>query len=213
MHIMCIHMAMVAMRIAVNIVLCFYRTRPRPVKAAAQINSASGLPALEFPARLPIKPFGDRAMKTCCILVLLCCAIPALALSGNMEKATVHSMRKVPCAEAQTSGRGGFFSGLANSGVGMPGECVEYELHTAKVVYIIRPNRNILLLLGGDVSIKLAGDELLMRTPDAPKDVRCSVVGMSLLTDVNKSELTRTRVCLNEDGREITCPWQATAYH
>jgi hypothetical protein len=206
-------MAMVAMRIAVNIVLCFYRTRPRPVKHAAKKNSASGLPSLEFPAHLPMKPFGDRAMKTCCILVLLCFAVPALALSGNMEKATVHAMRKVPCVQVQSSGHGGFFSGLANSGGANPGECIEYELHTAKVVYIIRPSRAILLLLGADVSIKLAGDELLMRTPDVPKDVHCAVLAMSLLSDVNRKEPIRTHVCFSEDGQEVPCPWQASAYH
>ncbi len=36
MHIMCIHMAMVAMRIAFNIVLCFYRNFPHTVKSAGK---------------------------------------------------------------------------------------------------------------------------------------------------------------------------------
>jgi len=148
-------------------------------------------------------------MKTCWILALFCSSIPAFALSGTMEKATVHAMRKVPCVEGQSSGHGGFLSGLANAGsAGVPGECIEYEIQTAKVAYIIRPNRAILLLLGGDVSIKLAGDELLMHTSDTPKNIHCAVLAMSLLSDPEKAELRDPAPprCYASSGREIPCP-------
>jgi hypothetical protein len=38
MHIICIHMAMVVMRIAFNIVSCFYLTRSAAVKSEQKIN-------------------------------------------------------------------------------------------------------------------------------------------------------------------------------
>ena len=148
-------------------------------------------------------------MKPCWILALLCCTIPAFALSGGMEKATVHAMRKVPCAEGQSSGPGGFLSAFASAsgGPGTIGECIEYELYTAKVSYIIRPNRAILLLLGGDVSIKLAGDELLLRSSEAPKNLRCAVLAMSLLSDVDRAERSDQFPprCYSRSGREVPC--------
>ncbi len=149
-------------------------------------------------------------MRPRLILALLCCTIPALALSGGLEKATVHAMRKVPCAQGQSSSHGGFFSGLASAtgGPGEIGECIEYELRTAKVSYIVRPNRAVLLLLGGDVSIKLAGGELFLRTSEAPRQLRCAVLAMSLLSDVEKAEggdppLPR---CYSRSGTEAPCP-------
>ncbi len=129
-------------------------------------------------------------MKSCWIFLLLCCSLPGLALSGGMEKASVHSMRKVPCAEIQSTGRGGFLSGLANGGSspGIVNECVEYELYSAKVSYIIRPHRAILLLLGGDVFIKLAGDELILHSSAQPKDIHCAVLAMTLRSEEEKRE-------------------------
>jgi hypothetical protein len=154
-------------------------------------------------------PMETFVMKICWILALLCCSIPTFALRGGMEKATVHAMRKVPCMETQSTGRGGILSGLLDGGSsGSVGECIEYELRTEKVTYIIRPNRAILLLLGGDVSIKLAGNELLLRTNDAAKDIRCSVLSMSLRSEAEKRERSHqyTRNCYAESGREIPCP-------
>jgi len=154
-------------------------------------------------------------MKTCWILVLLCSSLPALALSGGMEKATVQSMRKVPCMETQSTGHGGFISGLLDGGSpGMVNECIEYELRTDKVSYIIRPNRAILLLLGGNVLIKLADSELLLRTSNAPKDIRCAVLAMSLRSEAEKRDRERERArpapprCYTESGQEIPCPYE-----
>jgi hypothetical protein len=150
-------------------------------------------------------------MKICWILALLGCSIPTFALRGGMEKATVQAMRKVPCMESQSTGRSGFLSGLAGSSSG-GGECIEYELRTEKVSYIIRPHRAILLLLGGDVSIKLADNELLLRTTESVKDIRCAVVAMSLRSDAEKKDRERNRSrpaptrCYAESGREILCP-------
>ena len=200
-------MAMAVMRIAFNIVLCFYRTSPRSVKPAGK-NTC--LPARLAPVfrRIADDPTGDLAMKTCWILILLCSALPAFALRGGMEKATVYAMHKVPCMEAQSSGHGGIFSGLGGGNGGVVNECIEYELRTEKVRYIIRPNRAILLLLGGDVSIKLADSELLLRTGESAKDIRCAVLAMSLRSEVEPREGNRPvrPICHAESGREISCP-------
>lgn len=150
-------------------------------------------------------------MKICWILALLCCSIPTFALRGGMEKAIVHAMRKVPCMESQSTGKNGFLSGLAGTGSGS-GECIEYELRTEKVSYTIRPHRAILLLLGGDVAIKLADSELLLHTSESVKDIRCSVIAMSLRSDAERKERERERSrpapmrCYAESGREILCP-------
>ena len=53
-------------------------------------------------------------------------------------------------------------------------------LLTERVRYVIRPRIAILLLLGDDVYIRLAGDQLLLRTSEAPKDVHCAVLSMTL---------------------------------
>lgn len=149
-------------------------------------------------------------MKTCWILALLCCSVPVFAVRGGMEKATVHAMRKVPCMEAQGPNHGGFLAGLTGSS-DAANECIEYELRTGKVIYTIRPHRPILLLLGSDVAIKLAGSELLLRTSESVKDIRCSVLVMSLRSVAEKKdkdrELSRpTSRCYTESGREIFCP-------
>jgi hypothetical protein len=149
-----------------------------------------------------------KAMKTYWILALLLSSIPTFALRGAMEKATVHAMRKVPCMETQSTGRGGILAGLAG-GAGSGGgvnECIEYELRTEKVSYIIRPHRAVLLLLGGDVEIKLADSELLLRVNEGGKDIRCSVVAMSMRTEAEKREKAHLRSCFAESGREVPCP-------
>jgi hypothetical protein len=126
-----------------------------------------------------------------------------------MEKATVHAMRKVPCMEIQSTGRAGMLSGLVTGpSSGGVNECIEYELRTEKVSYIIRPHRAILLLLGGDVSIKLADNELLLRTSEAAKDIRCAVLAMSLRSEVEKRERREhpaPQSCYAESGRQISC--------
>jgi hypothetical protein len=53
MHIMCMHMAMAVMRIAFNIMSCFYLTRPRIVKRPATKIDFPARP-LEFFPNLPI---------------------------------------------------------------------------------------------------------------------------------------------------------------
>jgi hypothetical protein len=214
-HIVCIHMAMAVMRIALNIVLCFYSTATCSVKPIAE-KSASLARLLARPTGVPGQSAddstGDFAMKICWILALLCCSIPTFAVRGGMEKATVHAMRKVPCTESQSTGRNGFLSGLAGSSGSGSSECIEYELRTEKVSYIIRPHRAILLLLGGDVSIKLADNELLLRTSQSVKDIRCAVLAMSLRSEAEIKDRERERSrpaptrCHTESGREILCP-------
>jgi hypothetical protein len=130
-----------------------------------------------------------------------------------MEKAIVHSMRKVPCQESQETGRGGILSNLVGGGgSGIFNECIEYELRTDKVSYIIRPRRAVLLLLGGNVSIKLADSELLLRTGEAIKDIRCAVLSMTLRAEAEKREREREASgpprCYSQSGREINCPYE-----
>lgn len=155
-------------------------------------------------------------MKRFLIFVLLCCPLPALAYSGGMEKAIVHSMRKVSCMDAprlpspQMNPMSGYFAPPSDPAPAPGGDCVEYELRTDKVTYTIRPRHPILLLVGASVAIKLAVNELVVRAPDAAKDIRCSVVAMSLRSETEKAE-RRDRshppaVRCFESGREILCP-------
>jgi hypothetical protein len=152
-------------------------------------------------------------MKTFWILALLCSSIAAHGLSGGMEKAVVNAMQKVPCKEVQSSARhhgilaelvGGRPDGGPEGGPG-GGECIEYELRTEKVSYVIRPRIAILLLLGADVYIKLINDELLLRTSEAPKDIHCAVLAMSLRSEEEKKERRFPRICLSESGAEVAC--------
>lgn len=149
-------------------------------------------------------------MKPFRIFVLLCCSFPAFALHGGVQKATVYAMRKVPC-EVQGQGNSGFLVG------GRANDCTEYELRTAKVDYIIRPRHDILLLLGSDVSIRLANSELLLRTTDSAKDIRCQVLAMTLRSEVERRERNRERdsrpICYSEAGREILCPEEVEPVH
>ncbi len=149
-------------------------------------------------------------MKTCWILALLCSSFPAFALSGGMQKAVVQAMRKSHCADTQSSpGHHGILSEIV--GADTPGsDCVDYVLLTERVRYVIRPRIAILLLLGDDVYIKLAGDQLLLRTSEAPKNVRCAVLSMTLRGSEEeenevKNEDRRPSVCLSESGEEIPC--------
>jgi hypothetical protein len=97
-------------------------------------------------------------------------------------------------------------------------ECTEYELRTGKVSYIIHPRHAILLELGGDVAIRLAGNELLLRTGGAVKEIRCDVLGMMLRSEQEKQEKERERErsiqptrryappgCYTDAGMEISC--------
>jgi hypothetical protein len=156
-------------------------------------------------------------MKTCWILALLCSSFPAFALSGGMQKAIVHAMRKSHCADAQSSpGHHGVISGIIGSDT-PASECVEYVLFTDQVRYVIRPRVAILLLLGDDVYIKLAGDTLLLRSSEARKDVRCAVLSMTLRgseEDENEArdERRHPSVCLDQSGDEVPCSRDPEAF-
>jgi hypothetical protein len=149
-------------------------------------------------------------MKTCWLLVLLCSGFPAFALSGGMQKAVVHAMRKSHCTEGQSDpGHHGVISEIIGTGT-VSNQCVEYVLFTDTVRYVIRPRVAILLLLGDDVYIKLAGDELLLRSSEAPKNIRCAVLSMTLRgseEDENEArdERRHPSVCLSESGEEVPC--------
>jgi hypothetical protein len=146
-------------------------------------------------------------MKTFCIFAMLCCTIPAFALSGGMEKAIVYSMHKVPCPDSPGAPRAGTlppgYSEVPDAG----GQCVEYELRTEKVSYIIRPRHVVLLLLGGSVAIKFAGSELLVHTGDYVKDIHCAVLAMTLRTEAEQRERAApSPVRCYVGDREVACP-------
>ncbi len=163
--------------------------------------------------------------KFCCILVLICSTTPVLALNGSMERATVHAMRKVPCTEARAAGNveimavnsGSDPGPVATAPVASAGECIEYELRTGKVSYVIHPHRAILLEVGGEVSIKLAGKQLILQTGAAAKEIHCDVRSMTLRSDQEKREQEKEwerdneprrhypSGCYNESGTEFSC--------
>jgi hypothetical protein len=166
----------------------------------------------------------EALMKTRWTLVLLGFSVvsiffcsPARGLSGGMETAVVQAMRKLPCNEAQRSaGHKGILSGLIGSG-GPANECIAYELHSEKVTYIIRPRVAILLLLGANVEIKLVNDELLLRTDQAPKEIRCAVLSMTLRSEEQQRKQEREEqrhipICLSDSGDAVPCGEETEAF-
>ncbi len=159
-----------------------------------------------------------------CIFALICSTAPALALNGNMERATVHAMRKVPCIEAQLPGSGETLAvsaapdgGPVATGGPITGECIEYELRTGKVSYIVHPHHAVLLEVGGEVSIKLAGKQLILQTGGAAKEIHCDVRSMTLRSEQEKREQEKEwernnrpirhypSGCYDESGTEFSC--------
>jgi hypothetical protein len=158
-------------------------------------------------------------MKRCWMVVLLGLGIaggifctPAAALSGGMEKAVVRAMRRVQCTEGQTGEHNKVITALV--GAGGDGTCMEYQLHTARVSYVIRPRVAILLKLGDNVYIKLFKDELILHTGQARKDIRCSVLSMRLRGDgaEDKEMLRRPAICLSETGEAVACTADSMAF-
>jgi hypothetical protein len=142
-------------------------------------------------------------VKIGCIVALLCSAKPAAALGGGMETATVHSMRKVACMEDLAMAAHSVYA-MAPGAV--PANCVEYELRTAKVSYTIQPRHAVLLLVGGDVGIRLTGNELILRSAGAVKEVRCDVLTMALRTEAEKKEKERDRERERDKGPSLFSP-------
>ncbi len=155
------------------------------------------------------------AMRTGCILALLCSAYPAVALGGGTQTAIVHAMRNVSCTGDQGSSAEIYY--YPHAIPEDPAMCIEYELRTGKVSYFIHPRRAILLQVGGEVVIRLAGNELLLRTSGAAKEIRCEVLAMTLRSEQEQKEKDwewerRTqprrdflRGCYTEAGIEISC--------
>jgi hypothetical protein len=224
MHIICMHMAMAVMRSAFNIVSCFYRKPGCFVKGERWKYRPTGVLC-----RIADDPVGEIAMKIgwipclrCwkiwCISALLCLTTSAFALSAEMERATVHGMRKVPCMEAQLAGGGEILSVSAVTETGpVAAECTEYELRTGRVSYIIHPRRAILLEVGGEVAIRLAGKQLMLRTSSDVKEIRCDVLSMTLRSEEEKKEKDKEwerqhqpirqypSGCYTDSGIEFSC--------
>lgn len=214
---MYMHMAMAVMRVAVNIVSCFYLSRPGIVKRASPKNIRLSIRLIGAFSQIADDLPGDLLMKICWILVLLCSSFPAFALSGGLQRAVVQAMRKSHCADGQSSGQHGAISEIFGNGGG--NECVEYVLLTERVRYVIRPRVAILLLLGDNVYIKLAGDQLLLRTSEARKDVHCAVLSMTLRGSEEEEEENEARderhrpsVCLSQSGDEVPCSADQEAF-
>lgn len=164
------------------------------------------------------------SFKICCILALICSTTPVLALNGSMERATVHAMRKVPCMDAQLAGHEEILavttaSDNPSAGAMGPvaGECIEYELRTGKVSYVVHPHHAVLLQVGGEVSIKLAGKQLILQTGGAAKEIHCDVRSMTLRSEQEKREQDKEwerenrpsrhypSGCYNDAGTEFSC--------
>lgn len=157
-------------------------------------------------------------MKIWCIPFLLCLTTSMFALSAEMERATVHGMRKVPCMEARWDGSGEILSVSTVPEAGpMVAECIEYELRTGRVSYVIHPRRAILLEVGGEVAIRLAGKQLILQTSSDAKEIRCDVLSMTLRSEEEKKEKDKEwdrehqpirrypTGCYTDSGIEFSC--------
>lgn len=150
-------------------------------------------------------------MKRCCLFLILCFALPAFGLAGGMERAIVHVMRKVPCEgsaafQAPPMGMGGVQAGTSTGG-----DCLEYELRTKKVSYVVRPHKQVLLMVGEEVTIRLAISELLVSSPGLPREVKCSVHSMVLLSEAERNDRRQQQqqpVILRcyDNGQAVPCP-------
>ncbi len=175
-------------------------------------------------------------LKFCCMLSLICSTSSALALNGEMERAVVRSMRKVPCMATAgmeallASSAPGYGPVPASAGPeagpvtgSVTGQCIEYELHTGKVSYVIQPRHAILLEVGGEVAIKLVGKNLILQPAGLAKEIHCDVLSMTLRSDEEKKEKDKewerenqpsrhyTTGCYTESGIEFNCG-KAQAY-
>lgn len=147
-------------------------------------------------------------VKNCCILALICSTAPVFALNGGLERATVHAMRKAPCMVARAAGNGEILpvSGGPEATVPNPAgtECVQYELRTGTVSYVIHPHRTILLEVGGEVSIKLTGRQLILQTSSEAKEIRCDVLSMTLRSEEERREKEREWEHDNQPSRRYS---------
>lgn len=143
--------------------------------------------------------------------LLVFIALPALAVNGNMEKAVVFAMHKVPCPDNPQAMRNAQFAAIMGA-PDMGGECMEYELRTSKVSYVIRPRNSILLLLGSSVTIRPVRGDLLLRSSDLPKEIRCLVMSMTMRSEAERNarqkqaQLQQPVRCF-DGATEIPCPY------
>ncbi|MDR3762566.1 MAG: hypothetical protein P4M01_00570 [Acidobacteriota bacterium] len=141
--------------------------------------------------------------------VFVCFALPAWAVNGNMEKAVVFAMHKVPCPDDPQAMRSAQLA-TALGGHEVGGDCMEYELRTEKVSYVIRPHNSVLLLLGSSVTIRPIRGDLILHSGDQPKDVRCQVMSMTLRTEAERKSRQKQAQAPARcfDGAvEIACPY------
>ena len=234
MHIMHMHIAMVVMRIGSNIVLPLYKTSCGAVKHCRDFDRP-GAHRGHYPLRdgcVLLYPRCTRQLKSpagfaddACgglpmqirrllllVFVFVSFALPALAVSGNMEKAMVFAMRKIPCPDNPQAMRSASVAAMFGGEVN--GDCMEYELRTEKVNYVIRPRNSVLLLLGSTVTIRPMRGELVLRSSDLPKEVRCAVMSMVLRTEAERTARQKQAQMQAQaparcyDGAvEIACPY------
>ena len=138
----------------------------------------------------------------------------SLAATPPYGTALVIRMRMVQCAQAPR--HGGLVTdilvGSAPMGVGNA-ECPEYEIEGPKVLYRIRPRRDVLLPVGDEVRFRLHKRDLLILTEDTNKEIVFSVVGMELKSrrapapenTVEKSREVSNRNCLTMEGEVAPC--------
>jgi chorismate synthase len=103
-------------------------------------------------------------------------------------------------------GMGGMQAGMSSGG-----ECLEYELRTKKVSYVVRPHKQVLLMVGEEVTIRLAISDLIVSSPGLPREVKCSVHSMVLLSEAERNERRQQQqqpVILRcyDNGQAVPCP-------
>jgi hypothetical protein len=161
------------------------------------------------------------------VFVLYCC--PPL-LGANYEKAEIVSMKTVSCDKVRALEPGA--NPVVNAFVGPNGAsqphngeaCTAYELRTSKVVYHVMTAKNLILPVGETVQIRLTSRDMSVHTEDSEKDVRATILEMSLAEksaarhDVPPTAPKRTaaahhesaqeptmRICLSNNGDVVPC--------
>jgi len=163
------------------------------------------------------------------VLILYCC--PPL-LGSNYQKAEVVSMKTVSCDKVHALEPAA--TPVLNAFIGPNGAqqqpnadaCTAYELRTNKVVYHVMTSKNLILPVGESVQIRLTSRDMSVHTEDTEKDVRATILDMSLVEksalkhDATPAPTPKTteaahhesaqeptmRICLSNNGDVVPCP-------
>lgn len=168
-----------------------------------------------------MKPGIKMPIRNYVIVLLLLFPAPLLAgsqpsspISLSCQTALVTQMQMVQCQEPPRHGSivANFLVGSAPAIPMGAAEYPEYEIEGAKVIYRIRPRRDLLLPVGDEIRFRLHKRDLLVLTDDADKEIVFNVVAMTLkekrrLTQqaAERKGESRPRHCLAADGEVVPC--------